>query len=245
VDEFDKTEEFLRKTLRERRVDGVLLISLQISDIKVKKFRNANVPIVLVDGFHPQLDSITVENQEGAYIATEHLIRQGHKKIAMIDAQLKSIPAKDRLFGYKKALKDARIIFQDKYLFISNLAIEKDGFNCEAGYEGMKRLLELGEDRPTAVFVSSDIQAAGAIKAIKEHGLRIPDDIAIVGFDDIELAEYLDLSTMHQPLFEMGRLAVRRLIDRMADKKLDVLQKQFSTHIVVRSSCGASARRIA
>ena len=244
VDEISKTDEFLKKTLHERRVDGVLLLSMQISEKKAKMFLKSNIPIVLVDSYHPDLDSITVENKEGAYLATRHLIHLGHQKVAIIDAQLKSIPAKERLEGYQKALKDAGLFFNKAYLSISNSALEKDVFNREAGYEGMKRLLDLGSDRPTAVFISSDIQAAGAIKAIKEQGLKIPEDIAIVGFDDIELAEYLELSTMGQPLFEMGKLSVHRLLERLENPDLKAFKKQFMTHMVIRKSCGAGMRKL-
>jgi LacI family transcriptional regulator len=240
VDQTDKTEIFLKKTLQERRVDGVLLISLPISNLFAKRFINVNLPIVLVDSNSPSLDSIIVENEKGAYAATEHLLNLGHTRVGMIDGQLKSSPAQVRLEGFKKALNDHHVRFDERCLVISNFVTGEDGFNREAGYHAMQRLLDMGDGRPSAVFISSDIQAAGAVKAIQEHGLKIPQDIAIVGFDDIELAEYLGLTTMRQPMFEMGKLAVDRLMSRIATPDLAIFHKVFSTTLVVRSSCGAS-----
>jgi len=234
----DKVEDFIEKTLQERRVDGVLLISLPISDYYASLFIQKKCPIVLVDSYHPKLDSITVKNREGAYLATKHLLSLGHEKVAMIDGQLVSSPAQVRLLGYKQALEENGIPFRDDYLAISDFVSGQDGFNREAGYHAMARLLELGEGRPTAVFVSSDIQAAGAMLAIQEAGLNVPDDIALIGFDDIELAEYLELSTMRQPMFEMGKLGVERLIDRIDNKKAGDYKISFSTQLISRKSCG-------
>ncbi|NQT27232.1 LacI family DNA-binding transcriptional regulator [candidate division KSB1 bacterium] len=239
VDEGDRTEAFLKRTLSESRVDGVLLVSLKMSDKYAEQFQQSRFPIVLVDSLHSDLDSLTVENREGAYLATSHLISLGHKKIGMVDAQLKSAPAQVRLDGYKKALVDHGLPFNDAYLVITHDLTEKDGFNREAGYESMQQLIAMGEDRPTAVFIASDIQAAGAIQAIHESRLRIPEDVSIVGFDDIEMAEYLSLSTMHQPLFEMGQTAIQRLIDRMNDSELPVIRQRFHTKLVIRKSCGS------
>lgn len=238
VDEGDRTEAFLKRTLREKRVDGVLLVSLKISDKYAGLFRQTGFPIVLVDSLHPGLDSLTVENREGAYLATSHLIRLGHRNIGMIDAQLKSAPAQVRLNGFKKALADHGLPFQNRYLVITHDFSDKDGFNREAGYESMQQLIRMGGDRPTAVFIASDIQAAGAIQAVREAGLQIPQDMAVVGFDDIEMAEYLSLSTMHQPLFEMGQTAIRLLIQRMAGDDMPVRRQRFHTRLVVRKSCG-------
>jgi DNA-binding LacI/PurR family transcriptional regulator len=239
VDSLNKKEIFLRRALKERKTDGVLLVSLELTDEYIQKFQSAGLPLVLVDAYHPAADSITVDNVEGAYRATEHLMRLGHKRIAMIDGQLKSFPARLRLEGYKKALAEHRLPYREEYVVICDFAQEEDGFNKAAGYKAMQQLLRLTTDRPTAVFVSSDVQAAGALKAIQEAGLSVPNDLALVGFDDIELAEYLGLTTMRQPIFEMGRLAVDRLMDRIEKRTEDDFKKTLRTELVVRDSCGA------
>ena len=244
VDKLEKKEEILKRTIRERKVDGVLLISMPISDKLVSRFRESKLPIVIVDSYHNTLDSITVENKEGAFIATEHLIKLGHKQIGMINGCLSSVPAINRLEGFKAALNKYNIVCNDTLVINVSLngdpeALYNDGFNKLAGYKAMTNLLELKEDRPTAVFVSSDIQATGAIKAIREYGLKIPNDITIVGFDDIELSEYLGLTTVHQPMYEMGKLAVDRLMDKIAGKDSDNFKTVFPTKLVIRETCGA------
>ena len=242
VDQIDKTESFLKRTLIERRVDGVLLISLQISDAYAKRFIQSQMPIVLVDSFHPQLDSIKVENEQGAFQATEYLINLGHTRIGMIDGQLRSMPAQVRLEGYQKALKQHGLSFNESYLVISDPSSEKDGFNREAGYQGMQKLLAMGDACPSAVFAASDIQAAGAIRAIKENGLKIPEDISIIGFDDIELSQYLDLTTVRQPMQEMGSLALHHLIEQMQNKTEEPFLKKYATELIIRSSCAKPSR---
>ncbi|MBN2008877.1 LacI family DNA-binding transcriptional regulator [candidate division KSB1 bacterium] len=239
IDEGEQIDELLKKALRERRVDGALLISHQISDKIANKIKISSLPFVLVDSYHPSLDSIVVENKQGAFEATRHLIQLGHKKIGMIDGQLKSSPAKIRLEGFKQALLEYNIPFKKEYLVISDYITGQHGFNREAGYHAMKQLLKLAPNHPTAVFVSSDIQAVGAIKAIDETGLKIPQDIAIVGFDDIEIAEFLGLTTMRQPMLEMGKLAVQRLISKISNTASKDFKISFSTKLVIRNSCGA------
>ncbi|MCD6117637.1 substrate-binding domain-containing protein, partial [bacterium] len=201
------------------------------------EFNKQNLPIVLVDSFHSSMDSFFIENKKGAYAATKHLIDLGHKRVGMIDAQLKSTPAKIRLEGYKSALKDKDIPFDKKYLVISDSDEKSDGFSREAGYSAMKKLLMLGEERPTAVFVSSDIQAVGAMKAIREHKLTVPDDIAIIGFDDIEFSEAIGLSTMKQPMFEMGKMAVEILLQRISGQISGVFHKKFIPELIIRDTC--------
>ncbi|MDZ7394118.1 MAG: LacI family transcriptional regulator [candidate division KSB1 bacterium] len=239
VHQTDKVELFLERALRERRVDGVLLISLPISDRYARKFVSSRVPIVLVDSFHPWLDSITVENRDGAYQATSHLVTLGHRRVGMIVGHLRSMPARVRLEGFRQALADHGVPLDERYVAVVDSIPGQDGFCKEAGYQGMKRLLALGADRPTAVFVSSDIQAEGAMRAAMESGVHIPRDVAIVGFDDIEIAELLGLTTMRQPMLEMGRLAVGRLAERIGEPEAPRYVRTFAPSLVVRQSCGA------
>ena len=248
VDKLEKKEEILKRTIRERKVDGVLLISMPISNKLVVTFRESKLPIVLVDSCHDALDSITIENKEGAFIATEHLINLGHKRIGMINGCLSSVPAINRLEGFKAALNQYNIVYNDTFVINVGLngdpeVLYNDGFNKKAGYKAMNQLLALNEDRPTAIFISSDIQATGAIKAIQEHNLKIPNDITIVGFDDIELSEYLGLTTVHQPMYDMGTLAVNRLMDKIEGKDSNSYKTVFPTKLVIRETCGASKKK--
>jgi len=246
VDRGEQKETFLEKTLMERRVDGLLLASQEIDEPSAEKYLQQQFPIVLVDSHHDKLDSVSVDNVKGAYQATKHLIDLGYKEVAMIGAKLESFPARMRLQGYKDALSDAGLPFKKQYFIHCDFQEEADGFNKEAGYIAMQRILAMGDRRPRAVFISSDIQAVGALAAIKEAGLSVPDDIAIVGFDDIELASYVSLTTMRQPIRQMGEVAVERLMEKMSKNPQEVFKMRFDATLVVRGSCGAttSARNL-
>ena len=241
VDEIAKKQIFLKKVIQEKKVDGVLLISLDINEKEAAKFFQTNFPIVLIDTNYPQIDSITIENEQGAYTATKHLIDLGHKKITMITGNLNSNPAKTRLDGFQQALKDNNIEYTEKNIISVNSHAEEEivsnhGFNKKAGYNAMLKLLQTETDRPTAIFASSDIQAIGAMNAATENELHIPNDIAIIGFDDIEFAEWIGLTTMRQPMFEMGQLAVSRLIKKLNNKQLPHFEKSFLPELIVRKS---------
>ena len=243
VDELDKKEIFLRRALREKKVDGVLVLSIPMEEKDIERFLQSKVPIVLVDSYHPKVDSITVENEKGAYIGTSHLIEMGHKKVAIITGEQDSFPVKQRISGYKKKKKKYNIPFNEKYLITADSFDKPDlllnhGFNKIAGYISMQKMLKLGDQRPTAAFVASDIQAIGALRAISEHGLTIPDDMAIVGFDDIELSEWVELTTMSQPKCEIGRIAVNQIIDKISGANPPMLHKSFLPELIVRKSSG-------
>lgn len=249
VDKLEKKEEILKRTIRERKVDGVLLISMPISDKLVFRFKESKLPIVLVDSYHDALDSITIENKEGAFIATEHLINLGHKRIGMINGCLSSIPAINRLEGFKAALNKYNVLYNDSIVISADFngdaeVLQNDGFNKMAGYKAMTHLLELKADKPSAIFISSDIQATGAIKAIQEHHLNIPIDISIIGFDGIEFSGYLGLTTMEQPMFEMGILAVERLIRKIQHPEITngIFKKLFHPRLIVRETCGMNLK---
>ncbi len=231
-------EELLKKNTMRMRVDGVLFLSMTVPENFVEQYARLKIPIVLVDTKRKDLDSVYVENVKGAYTATNHLISLGHKHIGMLNASLRSQPVRERLEGFESAMADAEIKI-DPRLLVSSKSTVLDGFTRECGYELMKDLLQLGATKPTAVLVSSDIQASGALWAIEEAGLRCPEDIAIVGFDDIELASHLRLTTMRQPMFEMGVLAARKLEERINGSQLPPASNPFVPELVVRETCGA------
>lgn len=243
VTEIGQLEHSLRRSMQRGRVDGMLFFSMSLPTAFAEKFRQLKTALVLVDAYHPAFDSITVDNETGGYEATKHLLALGHTKIGMIDASLESVPACKRLEGFKKALTGHGIGFNDRYLKVSSIP-KQDGFSREAGYLSMMEMLELGDERPTAIFVSSDVQAIGALNALRDQGLRVPDDMAVVGFDDIELAKHLGLTTMRQPMYEMGVLAVDKLLERIAKPELPPSHTHFEPRLVIRESCGAAAHGV-
>jgi LacI family transcriptional regulator len=235
----DQVEESIRHHVWRSRVDGMLFFSMRIPESFVEQFRDHRTPLILVDAHHRKFDSLTVDNQQGAYIATRHLIAMGHSKLGILNANLESVPARERLRGFKRALDESGLETHPS-LIKSSASPKLDGFTRESGYDLMNQFISLGRNMPTAVFISSDIQASGALSAISEAGLRCPEDIAMVGFDDIELASHLGLSTMRQPMFEMGVLAAETLAARQKDPDSTVSHTMFVPRLIVRKSCGAS-----
>ncbi len=238
IDRPERLNRFLLRTLEEKRVDGVILCSLPLDDKYAEKFLTIGLPIVLVDSAHPLIDSITIENELGAYRATCQLIHNGYKKIGMINGRLVSRPASLRLDGFRQALAEFHLELDERFIVYGDDNDESDGFAKMAGYRAMLKLLENELDHPRALFIASDIQAIGAIQALRTRGLRVPEDIAIVSFDDIELAEYFGLTTMHQPIYEMGQMGVLRLLTRIDNKDLAPLLKKIDPQLIIRESCG-------
>jgi LacI family transcriptional regulator len=238
-----QVDHYLRRSLHRGHVDGVLFFSMILPESFVARFQQMHLPIVLVDAHHAAFDSILVQNVEGGYSATRHLISLGHRDIAMINASLETQPARDRMAGYQRALEEAGIPFREDRVIVSS-AGKNDGFNRDAGRDPMSRLLMLpaGPKRPTAVFIASDVQAIGALEAARAEGVRIPDDLAVVAFDDIELALYAELTTMRQPMYEIGRLAMEKLLVRMKDPDAPATRTSFLPDLIIRSSCGASRK---
>ncbi len=238
-----QAEYYLRRSLQRGRVDGVLYFSMSLPESYSAKFKQMELPLVMVDNSHPEFDSIRVKNLEGAMEATRHLLSLGHREIAMINGSLQTHPGRERLEGYRTALSDHGVRFSEERLFISTVA-KQDGFSREGGREAMKRLLDarVGGTGITAAFVASDIQALGALEVAREHGVRIPEDIAIVGFDDIELAQYGGLTTMRQPMHEMGVLAVSKLMSRIKEPNAPPTLTTFLPDLIIRESCGATRK---
>ncbi len=241
-----QAEYYLRRSLHRGHVDGVMFFSMKFPESFVAKFQQMNLPVVLVDTYHEKFDSLSVKNKEGAMRATQHLISLGHRNIAMINATLENEPARERLEGYRAALDRAGLAFNTAMVFTATID-RQDGFNREAGYTSMKELIKKSSLRSpiTAVFVSSDVQAIGALEAARELGIRIPEDIAIVSFDDIELARHAQLSTMRQPMHEMGSLALEKLRGRMKTPSIPPTLTTFLPELIIRQTCGANMEKTA
>jgi LacI family transcriptional regulator len=237
-----QAEYYLRRSLHRGHVDGVMFFSMKLPESYVQKFQQINLPLVLVDTFHPAFDSISVKNLDGATDAVRHLIKLGHRNIAMINASLDTQPARDRMEGYRLALEESGIPFKSDRVFVSGIG-KQDGFNRDAGRVSMEELVRRNSSGAgiTAAFIASDVQALGAIETARDMGLRIPEDLAIVSFDDIELAQHAQLTTMRQPMHEMGMLALERLYRRMKDPAAEPTRTAFLPELIIRRSCGAES----
>lgn len=209
----DEPDREVMPFLRRGAVDGLLLAGVEISAPIALELKAWHAPVVLVGTQHDQFDSYYWDDREGARKAVAHLIEQGHERIGMIRAHSQSLFQDQRIGGYRDALEEASIPF-DVALVQSGSTEKHGGFSEEAGHEAMKQLLEL-DAPPTAVFASSDVQAVGAMLALEEEGLSIPDDVALIGYDDVKTSRYIGLSSMAQNMHDVGRNAANTLVDRI------------------------------
>lgn len=222
--------EQVEHVLKRRWAEGYLFISVHLGNEQWEQLQKYNVPITLVDEHFAGFDSVSVDNEQGSYSAVKNLLNCGHKRVAMLAAKTSSKPVQDRIRGYKKALSEAGIEF-DENLIISGESVYRDGFTERSGFDAMKKILRL-QPAVDACFCASDIQAVGALKAMEDTGKRIP----IIGYDDIELAEYMGLSTIRQPMREMGFFATQNLLDRMKNPDKAVSQTIYTPELIERSS---------
>lgn len=241
VNDIEQVESKMARALQRGRVDGILFFSMRLPDKIVPRLRETGIPIVLVDSFYPKFESLSVANADGAYDATTHLISLGHRRIGMINALERSVPATERLQGYRRAIESNGIPYSAELVKVGT-STKEDGFNRDAGYEAMLEFIKMGPDMPRAFFVSSDIQAMGAVSALGEHGCRVPEDVSVIGFDDIELAKHIRLTTMRQPMYRMGLIAVERLAARMSNPDMQINHTTFLPELVVRETTAAPGR---
>ncbi len=227
----------LERALQRGRAAGVLLFSMPITEERVQRFKRSRLPIVLVDCFHPDFDSVSVNNEMGGYLATRHLIDQGRLRVGMVMAS-GGEPALERRQGYERALREAGLAV-DESLIEASIEIEEHGYTEQAGYDAMQSLLN-HQPPPNAVFATSDVQALGAMRALKEAGLKVPADVAVIGFDDIAISKYVALSTLRQPMRQMGELAVEKFLTRLQLPDRPVSHTVFSPQLIVRDTSGPS-----
>ncbi|MBI3745548.1 MAG: LacI family DNA-binding transcriptional regulator [Chloroflexi bacterium] len=216
--------------VRSQRADGAVVSGPLFDDPELSDLVDDGFPIV-IQGSLPgtTAPSVDIDNVAGARTAVEHLIRLGHRRIACItNAPMTYTAAADRVAGYRAALAAAGLEADPALL-------EEGGYDASSGHRAMAAILARGV--PEAIFVASDVVALGAIGALREAGLRVPEDVSVVGFDDIPLAAYFDppLTTIHLPATELGLAAGRALLDLIGGR--DVPRRSLlATEIVIRSS---------
>jgi len=206
-----RRETCLRDVPRRRQVDGLLIVSLELTDEEVDRLDRSDIPTVLVDARHPDLNQVIVDNVQGGYIATKHLIELGHRRIGYISDFLNdpfNSPVRDRYTGYYKALAEVGISLRPDY--------HRQALHGRDEARKMTHdLLDL-QDPPTAIFAYSDTQAIGVLEAARERALNVPADLSVIGFDDIEAAEYLNITTIQQALFDSGVRGSKLLLELMS-----------------------------
>jgi len=218
--------------LNEKQVDGIIYVAAGLSQEHILGLQQRGLPVVVVDREIPGLPVGTVitDNAQGGWLATGHLLSLGHRRIACLSGPHDLTPSAERVTGYRQAL-EAAMVFVDECLVL------RGDFNFESGYKSMTELLAL-EEPPSAVFACNDLMAMGAMAAAAESGCRVPADLSVVGFDDIELASYSipALTTVRQPKYEMGAIAARMLLEHMRQDDLTPQRQILATELVVRKS---------
>lgn len=218
------------------RVDGLIVMSPHLDAPSLVANVPATLPIVLLNcavtgnGY----DALTIENRRGAHAMVQHLLGLGHRAIAIITGAGGNHDAAERLRGYEQAMREAAIAIPNDWLIPGD-------FTEASGYHAVASLLALRE-RPTAVFAANDAMAIGALSALREARLRVPDDMAVAGFDDIPMARYMSppLTSVHVAIAELGTQAVQTLIHAIDRKNEHSRRHQrVATTLVIRTSCGA------
>ncbi|GHJ43877.1 LacI family transcriptional regulator [Catellatospora sp. TT07R-123] len=222
--------------MRSRSTEGVIFVTSTLEPPLQAELRRLNIPVVIVDpaGVPPQeAPTIGATNWNGALRATEYLLGLGHQRIGFIAGPPQLLCSRARLDGYRTAIEAAGLPLDDKLIYPGN-------FYHEAGYTGGTQLLDLAEP-PTAIFASSDQMALGVYEAIRRKGLRVADDVSVVGFDDLPEVRWCSppLTTVRQPLAEMGLLAARTVLRLAQREKIESPRVELATELVIRDSACA------
>jgi DNA-binding LacI/PurR family transcriptional regulator len=220
------------------RTDGAILVLTELSPDHSARLADLQVPVVIIDPTGqptPSIPSIGAANWAGGMTATEHLIELGHRRIGTITGRPDVLCSRARLDGYRVALERAGIGVDDSLIAIGD-------FHYQSGLEAASLMLDM-PDPPTAIFAADDAQALGVYEAARQHNLQIPRDLSVIGFDDVEIAQWASppLTTLRQPLAEMAALAMRMVLERNADTFNQ--RVELATNLVVRHSTAPPRQR--
>lgn len=232
IDSARRRDSYLASLPVTRRLDGLIVMALPLDEAMVQRLMTHELETVLIECTYPALCSIEIDNVAGGRLAAEYLAARGHHRCAFVGDE--SVPdyalhnSGLRLEGYRQGLADASISLPEMYVALGPNGLDQ-------ARELTHRLLDLAEP-PTAIFAVSDTQAVGVLRAACERGVTVPDQLAIIGFDDVDLAEHLGLTTVRQPLEESGRIAVELLTTRLADRERPPQHIQLPLQVVPRTT---------
>ena len=232
ITEAENKLEVLR-IIEENPLDGMIILATEMAAVDLQAFTRLGIKLVILDRYFKgeNLDTVMINNAEGAYLATRHLIEAGHSEIGYLSSTARIKNFEERGEGYLQALKDFEMKENKKYIF-------NVGSTLDEAYTDMMNILESSRERPSAFFADNDIIAFGAIKAIKEFGLKVPEDISIIGFDDMPFCEMLEppLTTVKVYKQRMGMLAVKRLLEKLEGNAPEFIKLEIGTELVIRKS---------
>jgi LacI family transcriptional regulator len=230
-------EAFYTDVLVEKQVDGILFLAAGGSTERILDLQQRGMPVVVVDRELPavHVDSVVTDNAGGGWSATRHLIDLGHRRIGYIAGPSDLTLSEYRFTGYRKALEEAGIAVDE------NLVV-RGAFDFESGYRAACQLLT-NSQRPTAIFASNDLMAIGAICAAVELDLRVPEDLSVIGYDDVPLASYSNppLTTIAQPIYDLGVVAASMLLERLHDPGRPARRIVLDVELQIRRSTAASS----
>lgn len=219
--------------LLQKKVDGLLLLSDEIASQNLNIFaRHKPVPTVVMDCGETNFPCDKIQNNSlhGGYLATQHLINQGHCKIGCISGPNEKQAASERFSGYMQAMLEAGLEINEQWHAFAD-------FDCEGGKKAFESMLAAG-DMPTALFVCNDMMAIGVINAASKHGISVPEDLSVIGYDDISLAKFVtpSLTTIHQPKFNLGRKAFDTLLDQIQSRRETNVEIHLEGTLIERDS---------
>jgi DNA-binding LacI/PurR family transcriptional regulator len=232
VESADRQQRAFRMLADAHRTDGLLVLSLIPPDQEVRRLHVSGIPCVLVDARHTALPSVVIDDVAGGVLATRYLAELGHRRIAFIGDKpsdpFRFLSTRDRTTGYERALAAAGLPLRPEYV--------REGTQSRHVARGIaEELLRLPE-RPTAIFAASDIQALGVLEAARALDIRVPEDLSVVGFDDIEVASYVGLTTVRQPLYDSGRRGAELLLQSLAGSPPALQVETLPLDLVVRGT---------
>lgn len=234
TDEDLETETFYIDNLRRRLVDGFIFSTATEDSTHILELKKRGYPVVLmIRSLNNEIDTVLIDNYSGGYQATKFLLERGYRKIAIINGTLKLELYRERFRGYQAALAEFGIALNEKLTFH-----ETKGW--EDGYRAISEILDQGE-HPDAIFATSDPKALGVIKALKERGMKVPDDVAVIGYDNLDMSELMDppLTTMAQPFYEAGTKAAERLMKLINSKRqTKPIIEKLVPQLLIRQSVG-------
>lgn len=233
VDSLNRLQGYLAALPLRGNLDGLVIMALRFDETDARRFSERGIQVVSIEFAQPDFSSIEIDDFAGGSLAAHYLISKGHRRIGFVgnlnppEYALK--PEVARLAGFRSALSEANIPLPDEY-------VRSSSFHQKPTRQAARDLLTLSEP-PTAVFAAADTQAIGVLKVAQELRLRVPGDLAILGFDDLDLAEYIGLTTIRQHLDESGRIAIKLLLSRVGNPSRPVQHVQLPLEVAERDTC--------
>jgi LacI family transcriptional regulator len=225
-------ELFYVDVLSKRQVDGIIFVAAGDQKDSLDFLAREGIPVVMIDRYiqNVQVDAVLPDHQMGGFLATEHLIQLGHTRIACIAGPSRITPSAERITGYRNALEQANIPYGEKLLM-------RGDYHSQSGMDITHSILQM-DPRPTAIFALNDLMALGALRAAAEAGCSVPRDLAVVGYDDLELSQFTNppLTTIAQPKKEIGVQAVRLLVERISQNSRPPCRIVLPPELIVRRS---------